>query len=72
MQVRVDRDSALREIYHWVVYIMEGMPVASRLFKTKRFATDASKAWISDEELREAFSQMLAGQARWTSSTCWI
>ncbi|MFG6203805.1 type II toxin-antitoxin system RelE/ParE family toxin [Pseudomonas retamae] len=34
-----------------------------RLFKTKGFASQASKAWITDEELQEAFCQMLAGQA---------
>ncbi|MGF6168009.1 hypothetical protein M2426_001597 [Pseudomonas moraviensis] len=28
-----------------------------RLFKTKRFALQASRAWISDEELQEAFHQ---------------
>lgn len=34
-----------------------------RLFKTKRFAMLAGKAWISDEELREAFVETLNGQA---------
>ncbi|RON67682.1 type II toxin-antitoxin system RelE/ParE family toxin [Pseudomonas fluorescens] len=34
-----------------------------RLFKTKGFAIQASKAWITDEELRDAFIEMLAGQA---------
>lgn len=34
-----------------------------RLFKTKRFAAQAGKAWICDEELREAFTEMLYGQA---------
>ncbi|KPG78412.1 MULTISPECIES: type II toxin-antitoxin system RelE/ParE family toxin [Pseudomonas] len=34
-----------------------------RLFKTKRVALQASRAWISDEELQEAFHQMLQGQA---------
>ncbi|MFJ2685913.1 type II toxin-antitoxin system RelE/ParE family toxin [Pseudomonas sp. NPDC087342] len=34
-----------------------------RLFKAKRFAIQAGKAWISDEELREAFSEVLIGQA---------
>lgn len=34
-----------------------------RLFKTKGFAIKAGRAWISDEELREAFTQMLDGQA---------
>ncbi len=34
-----------------------------RLFKTKGFAVQASKAWITDEELLEAFAEMLDGQA---------
>ncbi|WP_439879528.1 type II toxin-antitoxin system RelE/ParE family toxin [Pseudomonas prosekii] len=34
-----------------------------RLFKAKRFAVQASKAWISNEELREAFAEVLIGQA---------
>ena len=34
-----------------------------RLFKTKRFAMQAGKAWVGDEELREAFTEMLEGQA---------
>ncbi|MET0775822.1 MAG: type II toxin-antitoxin system RelE/ParE family toxin [Pseudomonas mandelii] len=34
-----------------------------RLFKTKRFAMLASKAWVGDEELREAFTEMLDGKA---------
>ncbi|MBC3777290.1 type II toxin-antitoxin system RelE/ParE family toxin [Pseudomonas sp. SWRI99] len=34
-----------------------------RLFKTKRFALQAGKAWITDEELQGAFLQMLQGQA---------
>ncbi|MFJ3367640.1 type II toxin-antitoxin system RelE/ParE family toxin [Pseudomonas sp. NPDC086251] len=37
--------------------------MSPRLFKAKRFAMQASKAWISDEELREAFTEMLYGQA---------
>jgi hypothetical protein len=41
----------------------EGIPMSFRLFKTKRFALQASRAWISDEELQEAFHQMLQGQA---------
>ena len=41
----------------------EGIPVSFRLFKTKRFALQASRAWISDEELQKAFHQMLQGQA---------
>jgi hypothetical protein len=46
----------------WYVF-WEGIPMSFRLFKTKGFAIRAGKAWISDEELREAFCQMLAGQA---------
>lgn len=34
-----------------------------RLFKTKRFSMLAGKAWIDDDELREAFLEMLNGQA---------
>lgn len=34
-----------------------------RLFKTRRFAAEASKAWIGDEALSEAFSHLLKGQA---------
>ena len=34
-----------------------------RLFKTKRFAVLAGKAWIGDDELREAFTETLNGQA---------
>ncbi|MGE1152788.1 type II toxin-antitoxin system RelE/ParE family toxin [Pseudomonas kitaguniensis] len=34
-----------------------------RLFKTRSFADAASKAWICDAELREAFGEMLKGQA---------
>lgn len=34
-----------------------------RLFKTKRFALQAGRAWITDEELQGAFLQMLHGQA---------
>ncbi|MBK5527191.1 type II toxin-antitoxin system RelE/ParE family toxin [Pseudomonas sp. TH08] len=34
-----------------------------RLFKTKGFAVQASKAWITDKELQEAFIEMLHGQA---------
>jgi hypothetical protein len=34
-----------------------------RLFKTRNFAKAASKAWISDSELKEAFSDLLNGQA---------
>lgn len=37
--------------------------MSPRLFKTKRFAMQAAKAWIGDDELREAFSEMLRGQA---------
>ena len=34
-----------------------------RLLKTRGFAIQAAKAWISDEELQEAFFEMLNGQA---------
>ncbi|AZP70444.1 addiction module toxin RelE [Pseudomonas poae] len=34
-----------------------------RLFKTRKFADAASKAWICDSQLREAFGQLLKGQA---------
>ena len=34
-----------------------------RLFKTRRFADAASKAWVCDSELREAFGELLRGQA---------
>ena len=37
--------------------------MSQRLFKTKRFAMVAGKAWIGDDELREAFLEMLKGQA---------
>lgn len=37
--------------------------MSPRLFKTKRFAMQAGKAWISDDELRDAFNEMLRGQA---------
>lgn len=40
-----------------------------RLFKAKRFAALAGKAWIGDDELRDAFTEMLNGQAeslRWS------
>lgn len=33
------------------------------MFKTRHFADAAAKAWICDSELREAFSEMLKGQA---------
>ena len=36
-----------------------------RLFKTRRFAEAANKAWICDSELREAFGEMLRGQIIW-------
>eukprot|EP01133_Synstelium_polycarpum_P007115 gene7115-8270_t len=39
------------------------MPMRLRLFKTRNFANAASKAWICDSQLREAFSEMLGGQA---------
>ena len=34
-----------------------------RLFKSRHFADAASKAWICDSELGEAFGEMLRGQA---------
>ena len=34
-----------------------------RLFKSRHFADAASKAWICDSQLREAFGEMLRGQA---------
>lgn len=37
--------------------------MSPRLFKTKRFAMEAGKAWISDDELQDAFNEMLRGQA---------
>ena len=37
--------------------------MSPRLFKTKRFAMQAAKAWIGDDELREAFTEVLSGQA---------
>ncbi|MGJ7516884.1 type II toxin-antitoxin system RelE/ParE family toxin [Pseudomonas baetica] len=37
--------------------------MSPRLFKTKRFAMQAAKAWIGDDELRGAFAEMLKGQA---------
>ena len=37
--------------------------MSPRLFKTKRFAIQAAKAWIGDDELRRAFTEMLHGQA---------
>jgi hypothetical protein len=46
----------------WYVFL-EGIPMSFRLFKTKGFAIQASKAWITDDELREAFAEMLDGQA---------
>jgi len=52
------------ELYttQWYVF-RKGMPMSPRLFKTKRFAMQAAKAWIGDDELREAFTEMLNGQA---------
>ena len=41
----------------------EGISVKLRLFKTRDFADAAGKAWICDSELREAFGQLLKGQA---------
>lgn len=42
-----------------------------RLFKTKRFAVQAGKAWICDDELREAFTEMLNGQAESLGGGVW-
>lgn len=42
-----------------------------RLFKTKRFAMQAGKAWIGDDELREAFSEVLKGQAESLGGGVW-
>jgi hypothetical protein len=42
---------------------LEGTPMLPRLFKAKGFAILAGKAWIGDEELRDAFVEMLNGQA---------
>jgi hypothetical protein len=42
---------------------LEGMPMSPRPFKTKHFAMLAAKAWIGDDELRQAFTEMLNGQA---------
>jgi hypothetical protein len=39
------------------------MSMTFRLFKTKRFTTQASKALICDADLWAAFSEMLNGQA---------
>jgi len=49
---------------------LEGIPMPLRLFKTKRFALQASRAWITDEELQEAFYQMLQGQADNLGEAC--
>ena len=35
----------------------------SRLFKTRHFADAASRAWVCDSELSEAFGEMLKGRA---------
>lgn len=42
-----------------------------RLFKTKRFAMQAGKAWSGDDELREAFTEMLKGQAESLGGGVW-
>lgn len=42
-----------------------------RLFKTKRFAVQAGKAWIGDDELRDAFAEMLKGQAESLGGGVW-
>ncbi|VVN37931.1 hypothetical protein PS664_05225 [Pseudomonas fluorescens] len=46
----------------WYV-LWEGISMRLRLFKTRNFANAASKAWIWDSELSEAFREMLRGQA---------
>src|SRR5207253_2939050 len=43
--------------------LVKGMSMMFRLFKTKRFATQASKALICNAALIAAFSEMLSGQA---------
>jgi len=53
----------------WYVFL-EGMPMSPRLFKTKRFAMQAGKAWIGDE-LREAFTEMLKGQVESLGGGVW-
>ena len=53
----------------WYVFL-EGMPMSPRLFKTKRFAMPAGKAWIGDE-LREAFTEMLKGQVESLGGGVW-
>ncbi len=45
--------------------------MSPRLFKAKRFAMQAAKAWIGDEELREAFTEMLNGQAENLGGGVW-
>ncbi|MGW8463397.1 type II toxin-antitoxin system RelE/ParE family toxin [Pseudomonas sp. CLCA07] len=45
--------------------------MSPRLFKAKRFAMQAEKAWIGDEELREAFTEMLNGQAENLGGGVW-
>lgn len=42
-----------------------------RLFKAKRFAALAGKAWIGDDELRDAFIEMLNGQAESLGGGVW-
>ena len=54
----------------WYVFL-EGMPMSPRLFKTKRFAMQAGKAWIGDDELREAFTEMLKGQVESLGGGVW-
>lgn len=47
------------------------MPLPPRLFKTKRFAVQAGKAWIGDDELLDAFTEMLRGQAESLGGGVW-
>ena len=54
---------SISNLYHWVVCLLEGISMKLRLFKTRKFADAASKAWICDSQLREAFGQLLKGQA---------
>lgn len=50
------------EFYTTGWYVLEGKPMSPRLFKTKRFSMQIGRAWIDDDELREAFTEMLNGQ----------
>ena len=50
------------EFYTTGWYVLEGKPMSPRLFKTKRFSMQVGKAWIDDDELSDAFTEMLKGQ----------